>query len=147
MSQEQGMMMEVIAQLARMVGVDTLHIGTAYGKMSGGKKEVLHIEEEIEQPATKQTKENLSQKWFHIKPVFAVASGGVYPGIVPKIMSFMGKDVVIQAGGGIHGHPHGTIAGAKAMRQAVNATMNKVSLKEYAKYHPELRLALEKWGE
>ena len=38
---EQGMSMEVIAQLARMIGVDTLHIGTAYGKMSGNKKEVL----------------------------------------------------------------------------------------------------------
>ena len=92
-------------------------------------------------------KENLHQKWFHIKPVFAVASGGVYPGIVPKIIEFMGQDVVIQAGGGIHGHPNGTVAGAKAMRQAVNATKNKVSLKEYAKYHPELRLALEKWGD
>ncbi|MEJ2267639.1 MAG: RuBisCO large subunit C-terminal-like domain-containing protein [Nanoarchaeota archaeon] len=58
-----GMKMEVIAQFARMIGVDTLHIGTAYGKMTGGKDEVLHIEQEIEQQATKQTKENLSQKW------------------------------------------------------------------------------------
>nr|VDD88771.1 RuBisCO long chain, Form III-b [uncultured archaeon] len=146
-SRDHGMKMEVIAQFARMIGVDTLHIGTAYGKMTGGKDEVLHIEDEIEHEATKQTKENLHQKWFHIKPVFAVASGGVYPGIVPKIIEFMGQDVVIQAGGGIHGHPNGTVAGAKAMRQAVNATKNKVSLKEYAKYHPELRLALEKWGD
>ena len=43
-----GMSMEVIAQLARMVGVDTLHIGAVVGKMTGGKKQVLHIEEEIE---------------------------------------------------------------------------------------------------
>jgi len=141
-----GMSMEIIAQLARMVGVDTLHIGTAYGKMSGGKKEVLHIEQEIENEFTKQTKEYLSQKWFKVKPVFGVASGGVYPGIVPEIIKFMGNDVVLQAGGGIHGHPQGTIAGAKAMRQAVNATSNKVSLKAYAKYHLELREALKKWG-
>ncbi len=140
-----GMSMEVIAQLARMIGVDTLHIGTAYGKMSGRKDEVLHIEEEIESEFTKQTKDNLSQKWFGIKPVLGVASGGVYPGIVPKIMEFMGQDVVIQAGGGIHGHPQGTVAGAKAMRQAVDATLKKISLKEYAKTHNELKLALEKW--
>nr|VDD88971.1 RuBisCO long chain, Form III-b [uncultured archaeon] len=142
---EHGMSMEVIAQLARMVGIDTLHIGTAYGKMTGGKDEVLHIEQEIESEFTKQTKEHLSQKWFGVKPVFGVASGGVHPGIVDKIMQFMSKDVVIQAGGGIHGHPQGTIAGAKAMRQAVDATMNKISLKNYAKSHRELREALEKW--
>ena len=89
--------------------------------------------------------ENLAQKWHHIKPVFAVASGGVHPGIVGKIMKFMGNDVVIQAGGGIHGHPFGTEAGAIAMRQAVDATLKKISLKEYAKTHVELEEALEKW--
>jgi ribulose-bisphosphate carboxylase large chain len=141
-----GMGMEVIAQFARMVGVDTLHIGTAYGKMSGGKKEVLHIEQEMESQFTTKTKENLEQKWFGVKPVFGVASGGVYPGITDKIVQFMGKDVVVQAGGGIHGHPCGTIAGAKAMRQAVDATIKKIKLKIYAKTHPELKQALEKWG-
>lgn len=140
-----GMSMEVIAQLARMVGVDTLHIGTAYGKMSGGKKEVLHIEKEIEGLFTKKTKEYLSQKWFGIKPVFGVASGGVHPGIVPEIMHFMGNDIVLQAGGGIHGHPEGTLAGAKAMRQAVDATLKKISLKKYAQTHKELKEALDKW--
>ncbi len=140
-----GMSMEVIAQLARMVGVDTLHIGTAYGKMSGGKKEVLHIEKEIENYFTKQTKEYLSQKWFNVKPVFGVASGGVHPGLVHSIMGFMGKDVVIQAGGGIHGHPKGTVVGAKAMRQAVDAKLKNISLKKYAKEHKELKEALDKW--
>ena len=63
-----GMKMEVIAQFARMVGVDTLHIGTAYGKMTGAKDEVLHIEDEIEHQATKQTKENLSQGESGVEP-------------------------------------------------------------------------------
>ena len=143
---EHGMSMEVIAQLARMIGVDTLHIGTAYGKMTGGKKEVLHIEQEMESQFTNRTKEKLMQKWHNVKPVLAVASGGVYPGIVDKIIKFMGNDIVIQAGGGIHGHPKGTIAGAKAIRQAVDATLKKISLKEYAKTHVELEEALEKWG-
>jgi len=61
-------------------------------------------------------------------------------------MQFMGKDVVIQAGGGVHGHPDGTISGARAMRQAVDATLKKIPLKKYAKTHEELRKALEKWG-
>ena len=100
----------------------------------------------MEQQETKQTHENLSQKWYGLKPVFAVASGGVHPGIVDKIIEFMGKDVVIQAGGGIHGHPDGTVKGAMAMRQAVDATMKGISLKEYSKTHEELRKALEKWS-
>ncbi len=144
---EHGMSMEVIAELARMVGVDTLHIGTAYGKMSGKKDEILHIEQEIEGPFTKKTKEHLGQKWYGVKPVLGVASGGVYPGIVPKIINFMGKDVVLQAGGGVHGHPLGTEAGARAMRQAVEASIKRESLKKYSKNSKELKIALEKWGE
>ena len=142
---EHGMTMEVIAQLARMVGVDTLHIGTVYGKMVGKKKEVLHIEADIEQKFTKQTKEYLQQRWYNTKPVLGVASGGVYPGLVDKIIKAMGNDIVLQAGGGVHGHPSGTIAGAKAMRQAVDAVMKKKSLKEYSKNHSELKEALEFW--
>lgn len=145
-SDTHGMKMEVIAQFARMVGVDTLHIGTAYGKMTGGKDDVLHIEDEMEHSATKKTHDNLAQKWYNIKPVFAVASGGVHPGITDKIIQFMGKDVVIQAGGGIHGHPDGTIKGAIAMRQAVDATLKGISLKQYSKDHEELKKALDKWN-
>jgi len=145
-NENHGMSMEVIAQLARMVGVDTLHIGTAYGKMSGSKKDVLHIEQEMEQPFTKKTKEYLSQKWFRTKPVLGVASGGVYPGIVPQIINFMGNDVVIQAGGGVHWNPRGSKYGAMGMRQAVDATVKGISLKEYSKTHRELREALEKFS-
>ncbi len=142
-----GMSMEVIAQLARMVGVDTLHIGTIYGKMTGSKKEVTHIQQEIETQFTKQTKNNLQQKWYNIKPVLGVASGGVYPGIVDKMLKAMGNNIVIQAGGGVHGHPDGTIAGAKAMRQAIDAFMKKTTLKEYSKTHEELKKALNHWKE
>ncbi|MBD3247629.1 type III ribulose-bisphosphate carboxylase [Candidatus Pacearchaeota archaeon] len=142
-----GMSMEVIAQLARMIGVDTLHIGAAFGKMVGKKDEILHIEQDIEKQFTKQTKKYLAQKWYGVKPVFGVASGGVYPGVVPKIMKAMGNDVVIQAGGGIHGHPNGTMSGAMAMRQAVDATLKGISLKKYAKKHMELKDALKKWGQ
>jgi ribulose-bisphosphate carboxylase large chain len=142
-----GMSMEVIAQLARMVGVDTLHIGTIYGKMTGNKKETLHIEKEIETQFTPQTKKNLEQKWYNIKPVLGVASGGVYPGIVPKMLKAMGNNIVLQAGGGVHWNPRGTRYGAMGMRQAIDAVMKKIPLKEYAKTHLELKEALDKFGE
>ena len=60
-------------------------------------------------------------------------------------MGFFGKDFVIQAGGGIHGHTEGTVFGAKAVRQAVDATLQGVSLKDYAKTHKELQVALKLW--
>jgi ribulose 1,5-bisphosphate carboxylase large subunit-like protein len=62
-------------------------------------------------------------------------------------MEFFGKDFVIQAGGGIHGHTDGTITGAKAMRQAVDATLKEISLDEYSKKHKELREALRIWSQ
>jgi ribulose 1,5-bisphosphate carboxylase large subunit-like protein len=54
---------------------------------------------------------------------------------------------VIQAGGGIHGHKNGTSAGATAMRQAVDATLNGKTLDEYAETHKELKAALILWKE
>jgi ribulose 1,5-bisphosphate carboxylase large subunit-like protein len=62
-------------------------------------------------------------------------------------METFGNDFVIQAGGGIHGHKNGTIAGAKAVRQAVNATLEGKTLEKYAETHKELKAALELWKE
>jgi ribulose-bisphosphate carboxylase large chain len=80
-----------------------------------------------------------------LKPVLPVASGGLHPRLVPALMETFGNDFVIQAGGGIHGHPEGTVAGAKAMRQAVDATLYGKTLEEYSKTHKELSLALKQW--
>jgi ribulose-bisphosphate carboxylase large chain len=93
----------------------------------------------------KATQKRLSQKWEKIKSTLPVSSGGLHPGHVPFLIKHLGKDLVIQAGGGIHGHPQGTRAGAVAMRQAVDAVMEKKTLKEYSKTHEELKQALEKW--
>ena len=128
-----GIAMRPIATVARVIGVDQLHVGTVVGKMSETKSEVL---ENID-----ACKAELSG----LKPVLPVASGGLHPRLVPALLETFGNDVVIQAGGGIHGHPDGTVAGAKAMRQAVDATLKGCSLEEYAKTHRELKGALEQW--
>jgi ribulose-bisphosphate carboxylase large chain len=57
----------------------------------------------------------------------------------------MGKDLVMQFGGGIHAHPDGTFRGAIAVRQALEAYMRKIPLKQYAKDHIELKHALKHW--
>jgi len=128
-----GISMKVVAKIARIIGIDQLHAGTVVGKMFENKKEVL---------------ENLNavkNKLDGIKPLMPVASGGLHPRLVPEVIKIFGNDLIIQAGGGIHGHPLGTMAGVRAMRQAVEATMKKIDLKDYAKEHRELKLALERW--
>ena len=57
-----------------------------------------------------------------------------------------GMDCIFQFGGGIHGHPNGTQGGAKAVREALYASLNKIPISEYAKDHRDLQLAIEKWG-
>ncbi|MHC3128952.1 MAG: type III ribulose-bisphosphate carboxylase [Candidatus Bathyarchaeota archaeon] len=128
-----GISMRAIAKIARIIGVDQLHVGTVVGKMSETRQEVS------------ENCEALRTDLYGLNEVLPVASGGLHPGLVPSLMNFFGKDFVIQAGGGIHGHAGGTVSGAKAMRQAVDATLQDISLKEYAETHEELRTALEIW--
>lgn len=89
----------------------------------------------------------LKSDWFGTKKTFPVASGGIHPGYVPANFMAFGKDFVINAGGGIHGHPLGTRGGAAAMKQAIEACIKGISIDEYAKTHRELDLALKQWGE
>ena len=130
-----GISMFVIAEIARIIGVDQLHTGTAeIGKMES-------LEEE-----TKKINSFLKSDFFGLKTVFPVASGGLHPGSVPRLIDLLGKDIIIQAGGGIHGHPNGTIAGARAMRQAIDAVIKGIPLQEYANENRELKNAIKKWG-
>ncbi|MDH3352925.1 MAG: type III ribulose-bisphosphate carboxylase [Nanoarchaeota archaeon] len=141
-----GLSMMCVADFARMAGVDSLHIGTGIGKMRGGKREVAEISEEIESKRVGKTKHRLEQDWDGLKPVFSVCSGGIYPGHIPYLIKNFGKDIIIQAGGGVHGHPDGTSSGATAMRQAVDATMEGETLEHYGRSHKELMEAMEFWG-
>jgi ribulose-bisphosphate carboxylase large chain len=57
-----------------------------------------------------------------------------------------GTNVCVQAGGGIHGHPDGTRAGAAALRAAVDGYAAGKSLEAAAEDSPELAAAVEEWG-
>jgi ribulose-bisphosphate carboxylase large chain len=132
---DHGISMLVLTQACRFMGVDNLHIGTAgIGKMHGFAKEELAF------------KEACLEKIPGIKPMVPVASGGLSPLMMPKLVRVMGKDIVAQMGGGCHGHPDGTVKGATAIRQATDAALKGIPLKQYAKTHKELARAIEKWG-
>ena len=129
-----GISMLAYARSLRLVGVDQLHIGTAVGKMEGPAKDVIAI------------RDAMIQDMGNTKSVFSVCSGGLHPGLVADLMGILGKDIIIQMGGGIHGHPQGTVEGARAAREAVEAVMKGISLEEYSEDHEALKEALEKWA-
>ena len=142
-----GVSMLTIGKIMRLIGTDQLHTGTVLGKMESGEEEVKDINHVI--TASKVKGNNLTmldQDWGKIKSVLPVASGGLSPLHIPELIKILGKNMVFQFGGGCHGHPNGTEAGAKAIRQAVDAALGGYDLKEYAKSHSELNKAIEKWS-
>ncbi|HQN76520.1 MAG TPA: RuBisCO large subunit C-terminal-like domain-containing protein [Methanomassiliicoccales archaeon] len=134
-NQDHGINMKVFATLARMVGGDALHVGTfGVGKMKGAAHEDL------------ANRDMCLTKELPYKRVMPVASGGVHPGMIKKLVEIAGTELQIQAGGGVSGHPGGVRGGARAMVQAVDAAAANVPLDVYAKDHAELAAAIKKWG-
>ncbi len=144
-----GVNFAIYERFWRMLGVDQLHIGTGVGKMEGGALMIRNfhqIAQEYEIPERFYLG-SLGQTWIKkIKPLFSVASGGMDPGRVDAAVALHGTDVIIQAGGGVHGHPKGTLYGARALRQAADAVVEGIPAPEYAKTHKELAQALKHWG-
>ncbi|MFW5965686.1 MAG: type III ribulose-bisphosphate carboxylase [Halodesulfurarchaeum sp.] len=128
-----GVSMRVLAQIARLTGVDHIHTGTA----NLGK---------LENEDTAGINEWLQGDLHGINPVLPVASGGLHPGTVEPLLAALGTDLIVQAGGGIHGHPGGTHEGAKALRAAVDATVAGESVELAAEDSPALATALQTWG-
>ncbi len=129
-----GISMLVISRLVRLAGGTNLHTGSYSGKMAGGREE------------NDLSRDALREEWYGLKRVFPVASGGIYPAKVSANLDGYGIDCIVQAGGGVHGHPDGTTAGARAMVQAVEAWQKKIPLEVYAKDHKELETALKYWA-
>jgi len=123
----------VLGKLPRLVGADIVVIPAPYGKAP-----VIDYK-------FRNVARNLTFPLYHLKPTFPMASGGITPSMVPTVMAALGNDIVIGSGGGIHAHPKGPVAGGKAFRQAIDATMKGIPLSEYAKDHQELAISLKEW--
>ncbi|HDZ17430.1 MAG TPA: ribulose 1,5-bisphosphate carboxylase [archaeon] len=126
--------MLTFAKLPRICGADTVVIPAPYGKA------------EILEERYEQNLKALRFPFQHIKPTLPMPSGGITQGMVEKCIKEAGKDILIGSGGGIHSHPDGPTAGARAFRQAIDAVMGGIKVKEYAKDHKELGVALGVWG-
>jgi 2,3-diketo-5-methylthiopentyl-1-phosphate enolase len=125
----------VLGKLPRLAGADVVVIPAPYGKAP-----VIDYK-------FRNVARNLSFPLYHLRRTFPMASGGITPSMVPQVMTALGNDIVIGSGGGIHAHPEGPVAGGKAFRQAIDATIEGIPLSEYAKDHEELAVALKQWAD
>ncbi|MFC4777614.1 2,3-diketo-5-methylthiopentyl-1-phosphate enolase [Paenibacillus sp. GCM10023252] len=126
----------LLGKLMRLAGADLVLFPSPYGSVVMPKEENLAVRQALLEPAGQ------------LKTSFPVPSAGIHPGLVPLILRDFGTDVVVNAGGGIHGHPMGTAAGGQAFRQAIEATMQGIPLAQAAEqqgYEP-LRAAIQAWG-
>ncbi len=122
------------AKLPRLAGLDMIIGLTPYGKFPMMMDTFINMGIQMLSPLQ------------HIKPVFPMPGGGTTQGHIEDVVKKFGKDVMIAAGGAIHGHPMGPAAGARAFRQGIDAVMAGGTLKEAAQEHEELRAALDAWG-
>lgn len=142
----------LLGKLMRLCGADLVLFPSPYGSVVMPKEENMAIRHALvteridEDYAYRPMGDSGSGSPPALRPSFPVPSAGIHPGLVPWIIRDFGTDVVVNAGGGIHGHPLGTAAGGQAFRQAIDAAMRGESLATYAETHPELRAAIERWG-
>jgi ribulose 1,5-bisphosphate carboxylase large subunit-like protein len=108
----------VICQLATLMGADTIQTG-----MIGGYSN----DDEVEL--------NTAISILRAGNTTPVLSCGMHPGLVDYVTDKVGIDYMANVGGAVHGHPGGTVAGAKAMRQAIDKI-----------YGIEYDEAIAKWG-
>ncbi|MFD0586960.1 2,3-diketo-5-methylthiopentyl-1-phosphate enolase [Paenibacillus sp. GCM10027627] len=126
----------LLGKLMRLSGADLVLFPSPYGSVVMPKEENLAVKDALMQP-------------FHgLKSSFPVPSAGIHPGLVPLILKDFGTDVVVNAGGGIHGHSMGTAAGGQAFRQAIDAAANGIPLQEAAAQagNEALHAAIQAWG-
>lgn len=113
-----GIDWSVLCDLAGLCGVDTIHAGMWGGYLSDDVDDL-----------------KLTMKTLHDRNVLPALSCGMHPGIVNPTAEKFGTNFLANCGGAVHSHPSGTLAGALAMRQAIDKTPGK-----------EFRDAIDKWG-
>ena len=101
------------------MGVDFIHAGMIGGYYNAGGDDMNEIVKTLQR-----------------SNVVPALSCGMHPGLVEGIRNQIGDKWMANCGGAIHGHPGGTKAGVKAMRQSIDRECNALEYKQ----------AIQKWG-
>lgn len=123
------------SKLARLAGADHLHTNGLSNKFYETDDEVLRSIVAVRTPLL---------GGYETLPVL---SSGQTPGLAPETYRRTNTtDLLVLAGGGIHGHPSGPSAGVTAMRAAWSAATSGTALDAAAAQVPALQEALDKFG-
>ena len=125
----------LLGKLNRLAGADVAMFGSIYSSYPLLREKYL------------RTAHFQTMPLYGLKPTMPSVGGGIHPATAARIIEDIGFDVMLAVGGAIQGHPAGPSAGGRAMRQAIDAIVEGLSLAEKANAHPELKAALEIWAE
>jgi ribulose-bisphosphate carboxylase large chain len=134
-SPQVGLSFVAFQKLARLAGVDHLHTNGISNKFYETDEEVLTSIRAVQQPM------------FDGYATVPVLSSGQWAGLAPQTYRLVGNtDLLVLAGGGIHGHPDGPSAGVESMREAWSAAVSGIDLEARAQDNLALRRALATFG-
>ncbi len=130
-----GMGFSAYQTLCRVAGVDHLHVGGFNSKFYETNEQVGASIEACLAPMFGD---------YRVMPVLSSAQWAATA--LPIYAATKTVDIVHLAGGGILAHPGGTAAGVRSMQQGWEAALAGSRLEDYARTHPELAAAIEKFG-
>lgn len=137
----------LLGKLMRIAGADLVLFPSPYGSVVMPKEENMAIRDALlTENVIDDYLDRAEEATYKLKQSIPVPSAGIHPGLTSLIVNDFGQDVVINAGGGIHGHPMGTAAGGRAFKQAIDAVLKGQTLTSYAEQHSELKAAIDAWG-
>jgi ribulose-bisphosphate carboxylase large chain len=134
-SEQLGFSFRAWQKLARLAGVDHLHTNGISNKFYENDDEVLDSIRAVREPLLGQV------------PTVPVLSSGQWAGLAHATYAATGTtDLLVLAGGGIHGHPGGAAAGVAAMREAWASAERGESVEQALASSPAFRNAVETFG-
>ncbi|GAA1957283.1 RuBisCO large subunit C-terminal-like domain-containing protein [Microbacterium deminutum] len=122
-------------KLVRLSGADHLHTNGMSNKFYESDAEVLQSIAAVREPL------------LGLVPTVPVLSSGQWAGLAHATYSAVGTaDLLVLAGGGIHGHPDGAAAGVESMRAAWESAERGESAQGALERSAALRRATERFG-
>lgn len=134
-SEQLGIGFTAWQKLARLCGADHLHTNGISNKFYESDDEVLASIAAVREPL------------LGLTPTVPVLSSGQWGGLAHATYAAVGTtDLLVLAGGGIHGHPDGAAAGVESMRAAWASAERGETVQSALAESEALRRATERFG-
>jgi ribulose-bisphosphate carboxylase large chain len=124
----------VLCELTRIAGADLVQIGGFGGKLFDTFDEVARNLAACKRPLA------------GARVPVPVNGGGVWAGSTPDVLGAAGNDIMLLLGMGAYEHPGGPEAGARSVKQAIDAVSAGESLEAAGGSAPDLAAALAHFG-